>query len=188
LKLDEDPQRAEEKYILLCSRLEKFFENKRCHKPVDLAEETITRVVRKIFEGKNIPAVALSSYTYTVAQNVFYEYLRDLKKRGEVSLEELSPYKHPFVDPIEVIQKQQESLSLEQKLACLDKCLEKLPAEKRAMITSYYGNEESVNKENRKTLADSIGISASNLRVRAHRSRGELEKCIISCLEQLSGH
>ena len=51
----------------------------------------------------------------------------------------------------------------------------------RKLILSYY--EGAATKiENRKQMAESLGISVNGLRIRVHRIREKLEKCITACL------
>src|ERR1051325_4279811 len=74
-KFDEEVDRAAEKYELIRSRLIKFFESRRCNLAVELTDETINRVSRRISEGETIPQQSLSGYFYGVARNVWKEYL-----------------------------------------------------------------------------------------------------------------
>lgn len=179
--LDADPSRAGEQYELLRARLMKFFE---CHGVLtasDLTDETFNRVCRRLEEGEEISAQALKGYCYGVARNLLKEHRR-LPERHALPLDSLSAAEHPSFNSQAAHQHLLEKSNLEQQLACLEACLKKLPPETRRLIVAY--EEEAGGKiENRRRLAEELGIRLHNLRVRAHRIREKLEKCLSSCLQ-----
>ena len=183
-RLDADRQRAGEKYELIRAQLIKFFECRGCVSPRDLADETINRVARKIMEGEQIHPDALAGYFYGVARNVFREHLRSLEREAPL-LDDLPPSEHPSTDPIELGQRQTERLNLERRLECLESCVKHLPPEHRTLIISYYEGEERVKIENRRRMAQALGIPINILRIRVHRIREKLERCVIGCLNQV---
>ncbi len=52
------------------------------------------------------------------------------------------------------------------------------------MILSYYEGKQRTRIENRKRLAETLGVPMNSLRIRVHRIREKLESCLINCLEQ----
>ncbi len=48
----------------------------------------------------------------------------------------------------------------------------------------YYHDEKRAKIDYRKQLADALGIPLNALRIRAHRVRISLEKCVKDCLAQ----
>ena len=66
---------------------------------------------------------------------------------------------------------------------CFEKCLEHLGESDRELLMEFYATQEH-KAENRKELAQRLGISLNELRVRAFRLRQRLKKCIDSCLQE----
>lgn len=182
-KLDPNEERAGEKYELVRSQLAKFFECRGCHLPQELADETFNRVARKIAEGEEIPLESVSSYFRGVARNVLREYLRNPENSAS-SIDDLLPSYHPAEDPENSIGRESGSSSLEQRLACLEACLGKLPPETREMMISYYMAEHSARVAGRKQLAEAFHIPINNLRIRVHRVRKGLERCMKKCIRR----
>jgi RNA polymerase sigma factor (sigma-70 family) len=183
MRFDSDPELAVKKYKLMCSQLTTFFENRGCSSPGELVDDAVDIVASRIAEGEDIPSAALASYFYGVAKNLVREHLRSPEKR-HTSLDEISSYNNPSVDPAEIREDRLNKLSLEQKLECLEACIRKLPDKMQRVIVSYYEGEEGAQIDNRAQLAEIMGISMSNLRIKVHRVRRKLAKCIISCIER----
>ena len=66
----------------------------------------------------------------------------------------------------------------EKRIACLEGCLRELPAESRKLIVGYYTG----GVEDRKRLANRLGLTYTNLKTRAHRIRNELSGCLEKCI------
>ena len=162
--LDPEREPAGEKYEEIRARLIKVFAYRGCHTPEELADETINRVAKKIdsvaesYDGD--PAL----FFYGVAQMIHLEYLR----RTTV----LPP---PVASPPEDVEKEHQ---------CLDECLDRLTAGNRELILQYYTDESRTKINNRKQLAQRLGIGPNALRIRAHRVRDSLERCIDVCLKK----
>jgi DNA-directed RNA polymerase specialized sigma24 family protein len=171
--LDPDRERAGQKYEKIRQKLVKFFEFHGCASPEECADVTLDRVARKISEGEEIHASDPYLYFHGVARNVFKEYLRE-SKRQPVGLDGLRSA--PPAD----------TEHSEQRLTCLSQCLEKLSLERREFILRFYQGERRAKIENRKKLAEERGVSLNALRIRAHRIRVGLEKCVEECLKKRS--
>ena len=152
-------------------RLVRYFDWRSCLSPEDLADETVNRVAQKIDEGHDI--TNLSAYFFSVARLIVMEALR--RGRAAVSLDEVPEMSagQPFEDEHK-----------EARLRCLDNCLNELPVESRTLILKYHYEERRAKIDNRKQLADGLGIPLNALRIRAHRIRAALEKCVRQCLTQ----
>jgi RNA polymerase sigma factor (sigma-70 family) len=171
--LDPSRESAGKKYEDIRSRLIKIFLRRGCPVSEELADETIDRVVRKVhilagdYDGD--PAL----YFYGVAQKVFLEYA---KKKPPVELTENPAPKSQGLSP---------TAEIERKHQCLDQCVEALDAESRELILGYYQGEKSAKIDYRKELAARFGIAVNTLRMRAHRIKAELQRCVSNCLRQL---
>jgi RNA polymerase sigma factor (sigma-70 family) len=124
------------------------------------------------------------AYFYGVARNIQREHARS-RDRNVSALEVLPAFEHPSEHPADIMQKQMERKTIEQRIECLEKCLSKLPPETRALVVSYYEGEEAAKINNRKRMAEALGISLNSLRTRTHRIREKLEECIIHCTKQI---
>ena len=76
------------------------------------------------------------------------------------------------------------SPEVEQHYACLEKCLTQLTDPNRELVLEYYQQEKRAKIDHRAELAKRLGIAANALRIRAHRIRQVLEKCVLQCANQ----
>lgn len=158
-------------YEMMRRKLVKFFEWRDVESADEQADETINRVARRVEEGQKIEDV--KGYFYGVARMVFMEILRE-RERAPIPLDDA---------PQSLRQKAAEEVQPEARVLCLDKCLESLAVDNRTLIIAYYQEERRIKIELRQELADRLKIPMNALRIRAHRIRVGLEKCIINCLQ-----
>jgi DNA-directed RNA polymerase specialized sigma24 family protein len=185
-QLDPDRERAAEKYEEIRCKLIKFFKWRGCLQFEDYADKTIDRVARKIIEGAELQPASPSAFFYGVAINLLREHWRKIASEPEALDDRVEPF-DPADDP-ERIREQAETLQeQETRLVCLRHCLGELPSESVSLIKQYYSEGDVLNKEQRKQIALRLNLSATALRSRAFRVRGELEQCIANCLEEASG-
>ena len=182
--LDKNRERAASRYEIIRRKLMKYFECRRCCSPEDLADETINRVARRIFEGKEIWASDPANYFYGVARNVLKEYRGELE-RDFPPLEALPPQTHPCESALRQQAIESERNNLERQLACLEYCLRQLSPENRQIIISYYQGEKGERIKNRKLIAEHLGIPTNALRIRVHRIREKLEQGVAERLRRL---
>jgi DNA-directed RNA polymerase specialized sigma24 family protein len=161
-------EEAGRQYNLMVLKLTRYFEWRSRPAPEELAEETISRVARRIDEGENV--TNLHGYFFSVARLVFMESVRE---DSTVPLDEI-----PELPADEVCVDEEE----DERLSCLDRCLDQLPVESRSLILKYYHDEKRAKIDYRKQLANALGIPLNALRIRAHRIRIALEKCVSECL------
>ena len=100
----------------------------------------------------------------SVARIVYYESLRQEKR--EAAAAEIAPAPRA------------EEPDSERSLQALDTCLETLPPEDRQLILDYHAGPDGSNITARRRLAARLGLSATALRIRAHRLRTRLERCV----------
>lgn len=134
-----------------------------------LADEALDRVARKIEDGAVIVPGSLGAYVRGVARLVFYESTRRARTEPLDSGAHERPAPTADSDP-----------DLERRLKSLDRCLEGLDPGDRALVLAYY--EDGRKAEVRSRLAEGLGLSATALRIRAHRLRVRLEQCVTSRL------
>ena len=168
--LHTDRDQAGRKYEDIRRRLIRIFIHRGCVTAEDLADETITRVARKVREVRDNynPGDDPALYFYGVARNVYREYL---KRRPD-------PPSSPPTTPTDG----DDDMTAEYD--CLDKCLKHLTQQNRELILEYYQNEEGAKIESRKRLAGRFGLALNALRIRTHRIRVDLKKCVLDCLRE----
>lgn len=167
--LDIDRERAGQKYESVRLRLVKYFQWSGALEPDIEADETITRVTRKIEEGANV--YNLNAYIQGVAKLVKAESLRNPNRKHLV-----------IEDAYDLAVTIQEEPDKSDRRMCLDRCLDKLPDESREIIITYYENEKGIRIQCRKQLAAKLGVTQNALRINAHRIRMGLETCVRNCL------
>jgi DNA-directed RNA polymerase specialized sigma24 family protein len=170
-----DREEAGAQYELIRRKLVRFFEWRAIASADERADETINRVARRIDEGEAIEN--LRSYFYGVARMVFMEALKELE-RAPVAIDDA---------PQVLRHRTPEVIDSDDRLVCLDQCLDSLPVENRKLIVDYYQEERRAKIELRQELADRLNIPLNALRIRAHRIRHTLEQCINRCLEASAG-
>lgn len=165
-------------YLEIRQRLVAYFDRKNCLTPDELADETLNRVARRLEEEGAIEAETPAKYCYITARFVFLESLRGTDKVN-IPLDDVlrKPQSHELI-----AKEQSEEKELKERLLdCLEKCTGELEPLNRELIVSYYFGEERVKIENRRKLAEKLGISVNALSIRACRIRDKLETCVGKC-------
>jgi DNA-directed RNA polymerase specialized sigma24 family protein len=160
---DADPERAAPMYERLRGRTIQLLRWWGAGDPEGLADETFDRVARKLEEGTAIHPGATAAFVRGVARMIFLEAQRRPRLRSH-EVRFLTP--DPGGEPA--------------TLACLDSCLGSLLPPDRDLVLRYYGDGKAADV--RRTLARDLGMTATALRIRAHRTRAGLERCVLACL------
>ena len=168
-----------QKYLEMRQRLVAYFDRKNCLTPDELADETLTRIARRLEEEGVIQSETPAKYCYIVARFVFMEYLRDKQKDG-VSFDD--PERRPPGNDFALPDSGDEKEIKERMLDCLEQCTGRLEPVNRDIIIRYYTGEERVKIENRRALAGELGLTMNALSIRACRIRDKLEACIKGCV------
>jgi DNA-directed RNA polymerase specialized sigma24 family protein len=153
-------------YVEMHARLIAYFARKGRAAPEDLADETLTRVARRLQEEGTITGVAPAQYCYIVARFVLLESLRG-PDRMHVELA------RDVRDPATPVDDDQERL-----LGRLDDCLTQLDADDRSLILAYYPGDGAARIASRQTLAAARRLTANALAIRASRLRDRLKRCL----------
>jgi DNA-directed RNA polymerase specialized sigma24 family protein len=158
-------------YIEMRRRLAAYFERKNCLLADDLADETLSRVARRLDEEGSIECTAPAQYCYIVARFVFLEHQRE-PKPSDVDPSRLFP-----VLPASGIGEE----TSPRRLNCLEACLRKLDDDQRELIIEYYQGERRAKIDHRRSLASRLGLSLNAVSIRACRIRDRLEACVLRC-------
>ena len=172
--LDPDRDVSPTLYVQLHKDLVKIFRSRGCSDPEGLADEVFDRVARKVHEVRPTYVGNPRLYFLGVANNVVKEDLKRVKTHVSLDEDELSNPAATKSEPDDT----------EEMHECLRSCLPKLSPENRSLIVSYYAKEKQAKIDNRSELAQQLGISVETLRVKVHRIRLSLHRCIERCLER----
>jgi DNA-directed RNA polymerase specialized sigma24 family protein len=147
------------------TKLVRFFLWKRCDDPYNLADETTSRLVKKVQSGQQISDDHPYNYVYAIARNVFLEYLRAKEKSGiEIDIDELRDQSNP-----------------EGTEDCWSQCLALMTPEKREFLEVYY--LDSIDREQ---FASEKGLTINALRLTVFRYKTALKHCVENCLLRLN--
>jgi DNA-directed RNA polymerase specialized sigma24 family protein len=149
-----------------------LFRCRGCFPAEELADETIDRTARALLKPGFICDGQPIAYMRGVARNIYLEWLR--KQRG-APVESIS---EPYLElPAPV----QSTEGREVIYACLDRCLNALPQEKRSLLIRYYRNEKKSKIDDRQLMAEEVGVGLNALRIQVFRLRNTVRKCMERC-------
>lgn len=175
-----DPDRDRAGVILyeeIRVKLVKILERRQCYAAEELADETINRVSHKVQDIASTYKGNPALYFYGVLKKVYQEWLKWVKEQ-KTRLDALPPTLPEQGEDVERVH------------AYLERCTQELDPEDRELIMKYYEHEKRAKIDHRKELADGLGITLNNLRMRVHRINLDLRKCIVDCLNlsEATGH
>ena len=170
-----DRDEAGRKYEAIRNWLVRVFINRGCVDAETLADEVMNRVAVRIV--KIVTTYDDSGRCFHgFAKNVCSEYRRD---QPEVLLSEPPPQPPP---PDERNQE-----ALEQEDECLTQCIGELSTPESELFCRYFKEEKRTKINARKKLAVELRLTANGLRIKAHRLRRRLRRCMELCLKEFLG-
>jgi DNA-directed RNA polymerase specialized sigma24 family protein len=174
--LDDGTESHGERYLEMRRRLVAYFDRRNRPAADELADETLNRVARTLEQGGVIATRPPARYCYIIAKFVLFEDLR--RERRYVGLDDraIGVDRQPGAGALA-----EDDALREQRLQCLDRCLELLKPEQRRLIVEYYRDSGRHKIERRRALADRLGISMNALAIRASRIRDTLSRCMEEC-------
>jgi len=183
--LDDGADSEGERYLEIRRRLVAYFDRRNRPLADDLADETLNRVMRSLETGP-IRVSPPARYCYVIARFVLLEDIRRerTQRRADTSggLDLLGTRGLKPADETDVAHALRE-----QRLDCLDRCLDELKRDQRELVLEYYRESHRQRIDRRRELAQKLGISMNALGVRAFRIRDALEACVGQCCGQPGG-
>jgi DNA-directed RNA polymerase specialized sigma24 family protein len=170
LWLSSDRDLAVKRHDEIMRKMIKYFTRRAYSDPEELAAETRERVARIINSNREYPNH--EALFYSVAQKVWHEAVRKPKPESLVLAADFGP----LVD--------QETEHKELQARCLERCLAKLPASERDLISRYFLGRGVDQTKARKQLMTELDVSAGALRVRLHSIRNRLRRCVSACMAE----
>lgn len=154
--LGSDRQTAGRKYETIRARLIMMFRARQCVFAEDLADATLDRVARKLTYITTEFAGDPARYFYGVAKKIYLEYQHEIMtQRSKAGCSLPRPEDEDF----------------ENKLKQLDEALNAIPKADRELILTYYADGGKNKINNRRILAEQLGIGPNALRLRVYRIR-----------------
>jgi hypothetical protein len=155
-----DRDRGAVKYEKIRERIIRIYRTRGCSRADEVADESLERFANKAkklrLTYKGDPAL----YIYAIAKRVYREILR-------AESQTITP-------PID----RTDSDEVELRHAWLEHCLKLLKPEARDLILRFYFGEKREKIENRKKLAEELGITSRALSLRALHIRQKLYDCV----------
>lgn len=151
-------------YESLRLKLTYFFEARGFQTSDRLVDETINRLAHKIQSGEVVRDI--EPFALAIARYVWLEVNREA---SPVSLDELLEKDEL---KISLLQLSEQPSGEDQRLDIMRQCLLELPAEKLSLLQQYY----QAKVEERRKMADQLGISENALYLKIHRLRQKLAK------------
>lgn len=177
--LDEGTNSDGQKYLEMRRRLVVYFDRKNCSAPDELADETLNRVARRLEEEGVIESEAPARYCYIVARFVFMEHLRGAQQANALRYK---IWRESHGTDLALSGADNDQEIKDKMLNCLEQCRDKLEPLNREVVIRYYIGKGRVKIENRRALAEELGITQNALTVRACRIRDKLEDCVRRCV------
>jgi DNA-directed RNA polymerase specialized sigma24 family protein len=179
--LSPDRDVAGQTYETIRAGLLRFFARRVGAEAESLVDQTIDRVCRRIHEGEVVERAG--PYFLAVARNVLREHVKTARRRESLAVAAATEDAD-----IRAVSTAHENVQPHQ-VHCLRECLHRLTIDERALVQQYYGvsGSEGTIRQRRTTLAQQMGITPGNLRVRAHRVRRRMEACYHACVGRCAG-
>ena len=177
--LDDGIDSRGERYLEMRRRLVDYFDRRNRRDAEDLADETLNRIGRTLEETGVIRTRPPARYCYVVAKFVLLEDFR--RERRHTSLDEGRVAAASRVRTFRVVERDEADVIREQRLDCLDRCLDELKPEQRALVVEYYSEMRRQKIERRRDMASRLGITMNALGIRVCRIRDALVTCLQRC-------
>jgi DNA-directed RNA polymerase specialized sigma24 family protein len=178
--LDDGSESNGETYLEMRHRLVLYFDRRNRPFPDDLADDTLNRIAWTLEEQGTIAVRPPARFCYVIARFVLLEDARR-REHTHVSLSGPRRVEKPRHDAARTAEEDEGTARREQRLDCLDGCIETLPSEQRTLIVEYYRDERRAKIDRRRAMAAALRITMNALCVRASRIRDTLESCVDDC-------
>lgn len=163
-------------YEVIRLKLVRYFEARMCDDPDDLADVTIDRVARRLAEGEQIEA-EMMRYVYGVARKVLLEYWKRERREESNAAKAVAPSPED-IEAGELIQMQ---------LDCFAECLQQQPDSIRSLVMRYYEASGQEKIRQRAAIASEMGVPPNALRIRIHRIKADIQRCMDQCMKRVRG-
>jgi DNA-directed RNA polymerase specialized sigma24 family protein len=168
-------------YLEMRRRLVAYFDRRNRLSSDDLADETLNRVAHTLETDGAIATTPPARYCYVIARFVLLEDIRRERATGRAAG---AWVRDPSIVPTRELPSPEADAGAamqEQRLECLDRCLDQLKPEQRDLAIEYYRDTRREKIDRRQGLARRLGVTMNALAIRASRIRSTLEACVTAC-------
>ena len=151
------------RYEEIRRRLIRYFNSRGCSEPEVLADKTFDRVCEKVEEIVPTYSGDPKPYIYAVANHIYQESARKGPGPRIVPVPDSGP-------------------EVELRHQCFDECMSSLDQQTREMLLEYYSKDGQARIDHHKEMAGRLGIESDQLRLKMHRARKRLRKCVEECV------
>jgi len=166
-------------YLEMRRRLVTYFDRRNRLSADELADETLNRIARTLEQCGVIRVTPPARYCYVVARFILLEDVR--RERRHVRVDDPQRLDLPSGWRRGLPERDAGLALRDQRLDCLDCCLQKLQPEQRELVVDYYRDALRQKIDRRRDLAKRLGITMNALAIRAWRIRTSLETCVEAC-------
>jgi hypothetical protein len=170
--LDDGADSQGERYLEIRRRLLAYFDRRNRPASDLLVDETFDRIARTLEEDGQIRVTPPARYCFVVARYVLLEDVRRAKRYIPLDETRSQPPTGRHAE---------EDDDRGRALACLDRCLDRLKPEDKALIVEYYRDAKKARIDRRRDLASALDLTMNALAIRAWRLRNGLETCVTGC-------
>lgn len=163
-------------------RLVVYFDRRNRLSADELADETLNRVGMTLEKTGAIAVTPPARYCYVVARFVLLEDFR--RDHVHVPLDEPRSAEASTARSVNVPEPDEAFAIREQRLECLDRCLQALKPEQRDLVVEYYRDTRRQKIERRREMAKRLGVTMNALAIRACRIRATLEAGVEACCKE----
>lgn len=160
--LDPDRETAAAEYEKLRFKIRKVLEWRGCLAPEEYADQVLDRLAARLAQGDKVD----NCYAYCcgIARLLLMEGRRNERREAEAARVYHGSGREADSDaPMAVL---------------LERCLDGLPQKTHELILAYYQREKRGKIDLRGELARELGIPLNALRLRVHRIRAALQRCV----------
>ena len=168
--LADDRDRAADILLEIRRKLTTVFESRGFSDPQELVDRTVERTARKATEGIDLRHRPFP-YFYGIARRIALECSRQQEQQRQQQRQ------------LAELQLEPGSNIPDQRLACFEHCLDRLPQAGSELLWSYFDRRGGQRIAQRRRLAMNMEISELALRLRVHRLRSKLVNCVSACLQ-----
>ena len=173
--LGPDPQAASRRYESLHHRLSRLLEWRGARYPEELADEVMNRLAKRLAKGLEVKTSDPYKYLSGIAYKVLQEEYRDAERAARM-LKEAQRFSEQTTMTVD------EQELERSRMDCLEMCIERLEPKNRHLVLGYYRAGGKRLSQRRRELAESLELTPQALRLRAHRIRMSLERCVRGCM------
>jgi DNA-directed RNA polymerase specialized sigma24 family protein len=174
-----------ERYLEMRQRLITYFDRRNRPFADDLADEALSRIGQTLERSGTIEITPQARYCYVVAKFVLLEDLRRSQRRVSLN-ESWHADGESWLERTAASLRDEASTNHDERLGCLDRCLDQLTPEQRGLIVDYYRDVGQTKIARRRDMAKRLGITMNALAIRASRIRALIESRMAGCGDSMA--